>query len=163
MTQYITPTFPPDPDQGPPGREIELSSDGFHVRWRYVGDVAWTNLVDVSGLGGATGATGETGPAGSTGPAGADGAAGATGAAGADGATGEKGDQGIDGARGERGARWYFDDRPTAKLGRDGDYCLSLSTGALYARSAGKWQQTTSLVLAKPKPKKTSHLIYRRL
>lgn len=49
------------------GREVEFNNDNEHIRWRYVGDTDWTNLValdDITGPQGATGSTGATGPAG---------------------------------------------------------------------------------------------------
>ena len=36
---------------GDDGREIELSSDDTYIRWRYVGEAAWINLVSLSDLG----------------------------------------------------------------------------------------------------------------
>ena len=56
-----------DGTNGDDGREVELINDGTNIKWRYVGDVAWTNLVAIGAL---TGATGPAGPTGPTGPAG---------------------------------------------------------------------------------------------
>lgn len=55
---------------GEDGREVELQTSATHVQWRYVGDVAWTDLIALTAI---------------TGPAGADGADGAAGADGDDG------------------------------------------------------------------------------
>ena len=35
---------------GPPGREVELRTTATHVQWRYVGDVAWTDLVSLASI-----------------------------------------------------------------------------------------------------------------
>lgn len=53
-----------DGTDGTNGREIELQTSATHIQWRYVGDVAWTNLVSLASITGATGSTGATGPAG---------------------------------------------------------------------------------------------------
>jgi hypothetical protein len=64
---------------GADGREVELRANATHIQWRYVGEVGWTDLIELAeleGPAGPTGATGATGPAGATGaagPAGADG------------------------------------------------------------------------------------------
>ena len=64
---------------GTPGREIELQNNGTAIQWRYVGDNAWTDLVQLSALKGEKGDkgdkgekgdTGDTGPQGETGPQG---------------------------------------------------------------------------------------------
>ena len=47
------------PAAGDDGREVEFSLSATHIQWRYVGDVAWTNLIALSSLVGATGATPE--------------------------------------------------------------------------------------------------------
>lgn len=48
---------------GEDGREVELSTSGGYVVWRYVGDVAWTNLflIPADGADGAPGADGGDG------------------------------------------------------------------------------------------------------
>lgn len=46
------------------GRLIELSKSATHIRWRYVGDATWTNLVALTEI---TGPTGPQGPTGATG------------------------------------------------------------------------------------------------
>jgi hypothetical protein len=71
---------------GDDGREVELSTSGGYIVWRYVGDESWTNLVALSTLTGPQGPQGEPGATGATGPAGADGEDGAPGTPGADGA-----------------------------------------------------------------------------
>lgn len=43
------------------GRLIELGTGGGYIRWRYVGDTLWTNLVSLESLRGPTGATGAAG------------------------------------------------------------------------------------------------------
>ena len=43
------------------GRLIELGTGGGYIRWRYVGDPTWTNLVSLASLQGPTGATGPAG------------------------------------------------------------------------------------------------------
>lgn len=45
---------------GKAGREIELGTGGGFVRWRYVGDAAWQNLVAVSALTGSAGNDGKS-------------------------------------------------------------------------------------------------------
>jgi hypothetical protein len=50
-----------DGASGADGREIELQTNATHIQWRYVGDVAWTNLVALADITGSTGATGERG------------------------------------------------------------------------------------------------------
>lgn len=64
---------------GKDGREIELQNNGTAIQWRYEGDDAWTDLVQLSSLKGEkgdkgdkvdkgeTGATGPQGPAGDSG------------------------------------------------------------------------------------------------
>ena len=47
------------PTAGDDGREVEFGLSATHVQWRYVGDVAWTDLIALSSLVGATGATPE--------------------------------------------------------------------------------------------------------
>lgn len=49
---------------GDDGREIELRANMTHIQWRYVGDVAWTDLIALSLI---------TGPAGEPGTDGTDG------------------------------------------------------------------------------------------
>ena len=46
---------------GTDGREVEMSTSSTHIVWRYVGDVAWTDLVELSTLKGATGDDGNDG------------------------------------------------------------------------------------------------------
>lgn len=43
------------------GRLIELGTGGGYIRWRYVGDPTWTNLVSLESLRGPQGSTGATG------------------------------------------------------------------------------------------------------
>ena len=47
------------PAAGDDGREVEFGVSATHVQWRYVGDVAWTDLLALSSIVGATGATPE--------------------------------------------------------------------------------------------------------
>jgi microcystin-dependent protein len=49
-------------DDGVDGREVEIRNSGTYIQWRYVGDVAWTDLISVASITGATGATGPAGP-----------------------------------------------------------------------------------------------------
>ena len=46
---------------GKDGREIELQNNGTAIRWRYVGDESWTDLVQLSDITGAKGDPGENG------------------------------------------------------------------------------------------------------
>lgn len=46
------------------GRLVELGTGGGFIRWRYVGDTTWTNLVSLESLRGPTGNTGAQGPQG---------------------------------------------------------------------------------------------------
>jgi len=57
---------------GDDGREIELSTSGGYIVWRYVGDIAWTNLCPIP-ANGADGTNGTNGTNGSDGAPGADG------------------------------------------------------------------------------------------
>lgn len=41
--------------RGENGREIELEQDGTYIKWRYVGDATWTNLIAVADLEGTDG------------------------------------------------------------------------------------------------------------
>ena len=62
--------------QGQPGangRTPEISSDGTHIRWRYVGDTAWINLVPLADLMGKDGIDGTNGIDGINGLDGVDG------------------------------------------------------------------------------------------
>lgn len=43
---------------GPAGREVELQASATHIQWRYLGDVAWTDLVPLTALTGADGSNG---------------------------------------------------------------------------------------------------------
>ena len=43
------------------GRLVELGTGGGYIRWRFVGDATWTNLVTLESLRGPTGNTGATG------------------------------------------------------------------------------------------------------
>jgi len=45
---------------GPPGKRVELENDGTHIRWRYVGEDEWVNLVSVDSITGVDGINGET-------------------------------------------------------------------------------------------------------
>lgn len=55
---------------GEDGREVELQKSETHVQWRYVGDIAWIDLIPLSEL---KGDTGDQGPIGLTGPEGSPG------------------------------------------------------------------------------------------
>ena len=63
----------PEGQQGPigetgdAGREIEVQATATHIQWRYVGDVAWTDLIPLADITGAKGDTGDTGADGSDG------------------------------------------------------------------------------------------------
>jgi hypothetical protein len=46
---------------GEDGREIELSVSATHIRWRYVGDASWINLIALSQLQGPPGQNGNNG------------------------------------------------------------------------------------------------------
>lgn len=71
---------------GKDGREIELQNSGTAIQWRYVGDDAWTDLVQLSALKGEKGDKGDKGDKGETG---------ATGPQGETGPQGPAGDSGI--------------------------------------------------------------------
>ena len=51
---------------GQNGREIELGVDTMYIKWRYVGNQAWTNLIPKSDLKGEPGKDGEDGEDGRT-------------------------------------------------------------------------------------------------
>lgn len=46
---------------GKDGREIQIQNNGTAIQWRYVGDVSWTDLVQLSDITGAKGDPGENG------------------------------------------------------------------------------------------------------
>ena len=83
---------------GKDGREIEIQNNGTAIQWRYVGDLDWTDLVQLSALKGDKGDKGDKGEKGETGPQGPTGETGPqgpVGPAGKDGAQGPKGDTGA--------------------------------------------------------------------
>ena len=83
---------------GKDGREIELQNSGTAIQWRYVGDNAWTDLIQLSALKGEKGDKGDKGETGNTGPQGPQGEIGPQGPIGPQGETGlqgPKGDSGI--------------------------------------------------------------------
>lgn len=85
---------------GKDGREIELQNSGTAIQWRYVGDNAWTDLVQLSSLKGEKGDKGDKGDKGETGATGPQGPQGETGAQGPAGPQGETGPQGPAGDSG---------------------------------------------------------------
>ena len=52
---------------GKDGREIQIQNNGTAIQWRYVGDVSWTDLVQLSEITGPAGPQGEQGQKGETG------------------------------------------------------------------------------------------------
>ena len=54
---------PPGPtgSAGADGKEVELNNDGTYIRWRYVGNPSWVNLVPLSSLIGPQGVSGTSG------------------------------------------------------------------------------------------------------
>ena len=82
---------------GKDGREIELQNSGTAIQWRYVGDNAWTDLVQLSSLKGEKGDKGDKGETGATGPQGPQGETGVQGPAGPQGETGPQGPAGDSG------------------------------------------------------------------
>ena len=85
---------------GKDGREIELQNSGTAIQWRYVGDNAWTDLVQLSSLKGEKGDKGDKGDKGETGATGPQGPQGETGEQGPAGPQGETGPQGPAGDSG---------------------------------------------------------------
>lgn len=85
---------------GKDGREIELQNSGTAIQWRYEGDDAWTDLVQLSALKGEKGDKGDKGDKGETGATGPQGPQGETGAQGPAGPQGETGPQGPAGDSG---------------------------------------------------------------
>lgn len=85
---------------GKDGREIELQNNGTAIQWRYEGDDAWTDLVQLSALKGEKGDKGDKGDKGETGATGPQGPQGETGAQGPAGPQGETGPQGPAGDSG---------------------------------------------------------------
>ena len=83
---------------GEDGREVQLQKNATHIQWRYVGTLAWTDLVPLADLKGA--ASTVPGPKGDTGQAGADSTV--------PGPKGDKGDAGaasvVPGPKGDAGA-----------------------------------------------------------
>lgn len=112
-----------DGADGNDGRALEIDVTETHIRWRYVGDGTWTNLIALDALAGADGTDGDKGDKGDpgdgglsayqialangfvgdeaawlaslVGPEGETGATGATGPAGADGTDGVDGADGV--------------------------------------------------------------------
>ena len=82
---------------GKDGREIELQNSGTAIQWRYVGDNAWTDLVQLSSLKGEKGDKGDKGDKGETGATGPQGETGEQGPAGPQGETGPQGPAGDSG------------------------------------------------------------------
>lgn len=82
---------------GKDGREIELQNSGTAIQWRYVGDDAWTDLVQLSALKGEKGDKGDKGETGDTGPQGPQGEIGPQGPTGPQGETGPQGPAGDSG------------------------------------------------------------------
>ena len=85
---------------GKDGREIELQNSGTAIQWRYKGDDAWIDLVQLSSLKGEKGDKGDKGDKGETGATGPQGPQGETGAQGPAGPQGETGPQGPAGDSG---------------------------------------------------------------
>lgn len=85
---------------GKDGREIELQNSGTAIQWRYEGDDAWIDLVQLSSLKGEKGDKGDKGDKGETGATGPQGPQGETGAQGPAGPQGETGPQGPAGDSG---------------------------------------------------------------
>jgi hypothetical protein len=79
---------------GDDGREIEIQAGVTHIQWRYVGDLAWIDLVSLASITGPQGIQGIQGEQGLQGAMGAQGVQGETGATGAAGANGIDGDDG---------------------------------------------------------------------
>ena len=92
------------------------------------------------GATGPQGPQGEKGDTGAVGPQGPQGEKGDTGAVGPQGPQGEKGETGATGAPGKDGTAWLTgSDVPTAQTGKDGDFYINLTTGELYLKESGKW------------------------
>lgn len=85
---------------GKDGREIELQNNGTAIQWRYVGDDAWTDLVQLSSLKGEKGDKGDKGDKGETG---ATGPQGPQGEIGPQGPIGPQGETGLQGPKGDSG------------------------------------------------------------
>jgi len=79
-----------DGANGSDGREVQLSVGNDFIRWRYVGDAEWLNLVSLETLQGKPGTDGRDGVDGIAGNNGVDGINGKDGANGADGTDGRE-------------------------------------------------------------------------
>ena len=79
-----------DGANGTDGREVQLSVGNDYIRWRYVGDSEWINLVPLATLQGKPGTDGRDGDNGADGNNGADGINGNDGTNGVDGADGRE-------------------------------------------------------------------------
>lgn len=92
---------PPGP-KGNDGRDVELILDNDYIKWRYVGDSLWIDLVPLSNI---------TGPQGERGLQGIQGVKGDKGTQGTTGATGAIGPQGIQGVKGDSPYEFSFEEK----------------------------------------------------
>lgn len=137
---------------GDDGREVELQNSGTFIQWRYVGDVSWTNLIDIDDI---------TGPTGADGIDGADGTeielqnsgtyiqwryVGAGSWTNLIAISAITGADGSDGADGVDGSTWYDGTgAPSGGLGIDGDYYLNDANGDVYVKASGSWSITANI------------------
>ena len=142
----------PSGADGDDGREVELQNSGTYIQWRYVGDVSWTNLIDIVTI---------TGADGSDGIDGADGTeielqnsgtyiqwryVGAGSWTNLIAISAITGADGSDGADGVDGSTWYDGTgAPSGGLGIDGDYYLNDANGDVYVKASGSWSITANI------------------
>ena len=142
----------PSGADGDDGREVELQNSGTYIQWRYVGDVSWTNLIDIVTI---------TGADGSDGIDGADGTeielqnsgtyiqwryVGAGSWTNLIAISAITGADGSDGADGVDGSTWYDGTgAPAGGLGIDGDYYLNDANGDVYIKASGSWSVTANI------------------
>lgn len=142
----------PSGADGDDGREVELQNSGTYIQWRYVGDVSWTNLIDIVTI---------TGADGSDGIDGADGTeielqnsgtyiqwryVGAGSWTNLIAISSITGADGSDGADGVDGSTWYEGTGvPSSGLGANGDFYLNDANGDVYNKSGGAWSLVANI------------------
>lgn len=142
----------PSGADGDDGREVELQNSGTYIQWRYVGDVSWTNLIDIVTI---------TGADGSDGIDGADGTeielqnsgtyiqwryVGAGSWTNLIAISAITGADGSDGADGVDGSTWYEGTGvPSSGLGANGDFYLNDANGDVYNKSGGAWSLVANI------------------
>lgn len=113
--------------KGDDGHEVELSVSTTHVRYRYVGETTWTNIVTLESI---TGPKGDKGAKGDSGP---EGPKGDTGAQGPKGDQGVKGDKGDIGPQGDSAYARVENEEFQTRTGTDGAWVTQLDFNAYFS------------------------------